>query len=81
MNNQKTVSEELVNSKIKNENYFSTNKTTICVLALENGFEVVGTSAVVDIEFFDKELGEKYAKQKALDKVWELEAYILQNQI
>lgn len=78
---QKTVTKELVNSKIKDEQYFNNGKTTVCILVLENGFNVVGTSGVVDIEHFDEDIGKEYAKEKALDKVWELEAYVLQNSI
>jgi hypothetical protein len=78
---QKTVTEKLVNSKIKEEQYFNNGKTTVCILVLENGFNVVGTSGVVDIEYFDEDMGKEYAKEKALDKVWELEAYVLQNSI
>lgn len=53
-------------------------KTTICLLTLENGFEVIGTSACVNPEDFDYETGKKFALERAMDKVWELEGYRLQ---
>lgn len=56
-------------------------KTTVVVLTLKNGFEVVGTSACVDPTNYDHEIGKKYARQRAVDKIWELEGYRLQNQL
>jgi hypothetical protein len=49
--------------------------TTICALKLENGFVVVGTSACISPENFDSELGQKIARQKARDQLWQLEGY------
>lgn len=50
-------------------------KTTVCLITMANGFEVVGTSACVDPNEYNAEIGERLAKDKALDKVWELEGY------
>lgn len=50
---------------------------TVCQLTLKNGYTVTGTSACVDPTKFNKALGEKYAYEKAFDKVWELEGYLL----
>lgn len=47
-------------------------KTTVCILILDNWFEVVGTSACVDAIDFDISLWEKYAYEKAFDKLREL---------
>lgn len=52
--------------------------TTVCQLTLKNGFTVVGTSACIDPLEFNKAIGEKVAWDNALDKVWELEGYLLQ---
>lgn len=51
--------------------------TTICTLVLQNGFTVVGKSACVSAANFDKQIGEDIARNDALDKVWELEGYLL----
>lgn len=40
-------------------------KTTVCLLTLFNGFEIIGKSACVNPKDFDKELGEKYALEDA----------------
>lgn len=51
--------------------------TTICTLVLANGFTVVGKSACVSPENFDKAIGEDIARNDAVEKVWELEGYLL----
>jgi len=76
-----TVTEEYLKEIVQGEQYFTTGKTTICVLTLKNDFEVVGTSAPVSRENFDKEIGEKYAYEKAFQKLWELEGYLLQERL
>lgn len=52
--------------------------TTVCQLTLQNGFTVIGTSACIDPLEFNKTTGEKVAWENALEKVWELEGYLLQ---
>lgn len=44
-------------------------KTTVVLLKLHNGFEVVGTSACVDPKDFDKAIGEHLAVVDALNKL------------
>lgn len=53
-------------------------KTTICVLTLGNGFEIIGTSACVDPNDFDEELGRHYAKVEAVKKLDELAGFYKQ---
>lgn len=53
----------------------------VCALTLKNGFVVVGESACASPENFDSEIGCKIARQKALDKVWELEGYLLKQKL
>lgn len=52
-------------------------RLTFCVLVLKNGFTVTGESACVVAANFDAEIGKKIARQKAIDKVWQLEGYLL----
>lgn len=70
-------------STIKGEDYTILNdgRTTICQLTLKNGFTVVGFSACVDPKNFDKELGQSIAKDNAVEKVWELEGYLLRQRL
>lgn len=53
-------------------------RTTICQITLKNGFTVRGESSCVDISNFNKAIGEKIAWENALDKIWQLEGYRLQ---
>lgn len=77
------VTEEQITAKIKDKKFtvLEDGKTTICNLYLENGFTVRGESACVDPANFDKELGEEIAYKNAKEKVWELEGYLLQENL
>jgi hypothetical protein len=57
------------------------NKTMICEITLENGFTVRGDSAIVSIDNFDEEIGKEVAFKNARKKIWELEAYLLQEKL
>lgn len=77
-----TISENDIKNIIKEVIYTRIgHKTTICLMILKNNFEVVGTSACVDKNNFNKEIGEKLAYENAFEKIWELEGYRLQFQI
>ncbi len=73
------LSVEAIESKIvKNDLLRVPNTTTmLCVLFLENGFTVVGKSACIDPEEFQEEIGASIAYEDALNKIWELEGYLL----
>lgn len=53
------------------------NKLTVAVVTLPNNFKVTGEESCVDANNFDKALGEKYALENAVKKLWELEGYLL----
>ena len=65
--------------KIKRVDYvvMPNSTTTVCQLHLENGYTVIGTSACVDPRKFNKATGEHSAYENAVDKIWELEGYLL----
>lgn len=72
----KQLTKEMILAQVHKDEYTQMGrKTTICLLTTKNGFEVVGTSACVNPDTFDAELGRKYAFEDALDRVWELEGY------
>lgn len=52
---------------------------THCVITLPCGYGVTGESACVDPTKYDKAIGEKYALEQAVDKLWPLEGYLLAN--
>lgn len=53
------------------------NKLTVAVITLPSNFKVTGEASCVDANNFDKALGEKYALENAVKKLWELEGYLL----
>lgn len=54
---------------------------TICVLTLKNGFTVTGESACASPENFDADLGARLAIDNALNKIWQLEGYLLRERL
>lgn len=72
-----------IQDKVKKTTYtvLPDTTTTVCQLFMENGFVILGTSGCVDPAKFNKALGEKYAYEKAIDKAWELEGYLLAEEI
>lgn len=74
-----SVSMALIQAKIKSSDYIllPDGRTTICQLTLENGFTVRGESSCVDATRYNQALGEKYAYENAIDKIWPLEGYLL----
>lgn len=54
---------------------------TICVLTLQNGFTVVGTSACASADNFNEGLGREIARRNAVEEVWKLEAYLLRERL
>ena len=68
---------------IKSEQYhiFEGSQLTVCCLTLLNGFTVIGESACVSPENFNQAIGEKVAKDKAREKIWALEGYLLKDRL
>lgn len=54
---------------------------TICVLVLRNGFTVTGESACASPANFNAEIGQKVAREKAREKIWALEGYLLRTKL
>jgi len=55
--------------------------TTICSLVLVNGFVVNGESAAASPENFNESIGKEIAYNNARDKIWQLEGYLLKQQL
>lgn len=60
---------------------FEGTTLTVCCLTLRNGFTVTGESAAASPENFDREIGEKIAKENARQKIWALEGYLLRQKL
>jgi hypothetical protein len=54
---------------------------TFCILVLKNGYTVTGESACVSPENYDQEIGRKIARENARQKIWELEGYLLKQDL
>lgn len=77
----KTCTQETIDDAILHEfDWKLGEKTTVVMLKLQNGFEVIGTSACIDPANYDHEIGKKYARERAVSKVWQLEGYKLQGE-
>lgn len=66
-----------IQSKVKSVEYVVRGVVTTCYATLENGYVAVGHSACVDPREFSVAVGEKYAYEDAIDKIWPLEGYLL----
>jgi hypothetical protein len=77
------ITPEHIDGKIIDEQYWHPegSRVTVCVLTLKNDFHVVGYSSSVSAENFDEEIGRKLAKDRARSKIWELEGYLLRQQL
>lgn len=54
---------------------------TFCVITLKNGFTVTGESACASPENFNEEIGQKIAYENAKNKIWQLEGYLLKENL
>jgi len=81
--NAPRITPEHIDNSIKNTQYyvFPDSQYTVCLLTLRNGFNVSGESACASPENFDKEIGEKIAFENARSKIWQLEGYLLKEQL
>lgn len=74
---------EDIDAAIVSEQYhvFAGTTLTVCVLTLRNGFTVTGESAAASADNFDKEIGERIARENARNKIWQLEGYLLRERL
>lgn len=54
---------------------------TFCVLVLKNGFTVTGQSACADPANYQQDIGERIARQDAVNKIWPLLGYELRTKL
>lgn len=77
------VTAEYMQKRIQSVDYLRIpdSTVTICHIVLANGFSVRGESACVDPDNFEEAVGRKIAYDNAFDKIWQLEGYLLAEQI
>ena len=81
--NAPRLTPESIEAVITSEDYhiFPGSQLTVCCLTLKNGFTVTGESACASPENFNEEIGRKIARQKAVEKIWSLEGYLLKERL
>jgi hypothetical protein len=77
----KLTEEDILNTIISEESVKLGEKTTVVLLKLKNGFEVVGKSGCVDPANYNHEIGVGVARKRAIDQIWFLEGYLLQESL
>lgn len=76
------VTEQSIKDKIVDVEYItSKNLLTICTITVRNGFMVNGVSAPASPTNFDAEVGKRYAYDNAFKQLWQLEGYLLRDQL
>ena len=77
------VTPERLEEVIVSEQFYVFPGTTFtaCLLSLENGYTVLGESACASSENFNVELGRKIARSNAVNKIWQLEGYLLKQKL
>lgn len=73
------VTAEHIKSRIVDTRYIQVEGTTltICILTLDNGFNVRGESACVNPAMYNQVKGENYAYEDAFSKLWPLMGFLL----
>lgn len=79
--NAPRLTPEAIDAMIVGEKYFVDETFVICVLTLQNGHKVVGTSRPVSDANFREDLGRANARKKAREEIWELAGYGLRLQL
>ena len=54
------------------------DKCTVVVAKLPNGFVITENSACIDKKNYNRNLGYEICREKIINKIWELEGYLLQ---
>ena len=72
-----------ISSKVRKVEYhvFPNTQLTVCCMTLTNGFTTTGESACASPENFNKSVGERIAFDMALEKIWQLEGYLLKEDL
>lgn len=79
-----TVTEEQVNDILKRS---TTNvqtlfdKVTVVTVQLPNGFVLSESAGAVSKENYSEEIGKQICMERIVNKVWELEGYVLQSKL
>lgn len=66
-------------SRVKYVDYYAlpNSTTTVCRIALDNGYSVLGESACVDPVGYNPEVGKRIAYDRAFQSLWPLFGFLL----
>lgn len=81
MANPKKLSPEWIENQVLSEEYITRGERfMVCIIYTKGGYYVTGESAPINPEEFKDELGRKYSREEALDKIWRIEGLIARKQ-
>jgi hypothetical protein len=81
MANPKKLSHEWIENQVLTEEYLTRgDRFMMCIIYTRGGYYVTGESAPINPEEFKDELGRKYSREEALDKIWRIEGMIARKQ-
>lgn len=77
------ITPDHIDSLIVNETYtvLPSGKVMVCELTLKNGFTVRGEGSAVSKANFNQEIGREVSRKNAREQIWQLEGYLLQEQL
>lgn len=71
------VTPEYMESRIAKADFLVKDTLTICVITLDNGYQVIGEAACVKTENFNEDIGQRISRQNAFNKLWPLFGFVL----
>lgn len=72
------ITKEYMQSRITASEFTRLGETvTHCRIVLDNGYNVSGESACVNIENYNKDIGERISYDNAFNKLWPLFGFLL----
>ena len=76
------VTEDSIKSRIAKIEYRLIGETgTVCVITMINGWNTIGYSAPASAANFNPEVGQRYAYENAFRNLWQLEGYLLRENL
>lgn len=81
MTNRTVTHEHVIAQIVKEEFITHGNKTTIGIFTLKNGYIMVESSSCVDPANYSEEMGKRICREHLVDKIWNLEGYLLQSEM
>lgn len=81
MANPLKLSPQWIENQVLSEEYLIRGgRFMVCIIYTKGGYYVTGESAPINPAEFTEELGKKYSREEALDKIWRIEGIIARKQ-